>query len=323
MMLAPSAEQQNIAESVADFLSSEVPMTTVRRLWNEERSVDDKTWRRSVEMGWFALSVPEEAGGVGLGLGEEVMLFREVGRFATPGPFRATALAAYLASRTGNTEVLAAILSGEQRVGLKVGDQALDAHPGDLLLELDDEHPRIYEIDTCTPLVPTDPGVRLARASVGKVVVEAAGVALLSRARVLAAAELLGVIEATRDMSASYAQVRRQFDKPIGSHQAVKHRCADMAVGAYAVTAQVFAAAVSVSEAHPDAAFHAAAAHVLASARARRATADNVQNHGGIGYTWEQDAHVYLKRALTLELSCGSRQAGYDALIAPERHEFR
>jgi alkylation response protein AidB-like acyl-CoA dehydrogenase len=323
MMLAPSAEQRNIAESVTDFLSAEMPMTTVRRLWDDERSIDDKTWQRCVEMGWLALSVPEESGGVGLGLAEEVMLFREVGRYAAPGPFRSTALAAYLASRAGDADLLAAILSGEQRVGLRVGDLALDAHAGDLLLELDDERPRIYEIDAVTPLVPTDPGVRLAGVVPGKIVAEVAGVDLLSRARVLAAAELLGVIEAVRDMSAEYAQVRQQFDKPIGTHQAVKHRCADMAIGAYAVTAQVFAAAVTVSEAHPDAAFHAAAAHVLASARARKATADNIQNHGGIGYTWEQDAHIYLKRAVTLELSCGSRGATYGCLIAPERHEFR
>ena len=323
MMLAPSEEQRNIAESVADFLSSELPMTEVRRLWDEECAIDAKTWLRCAEMGWFALSVSEELGGVGLGLAEEVMLFREIGRAATPGPFRSTALAAYLASRAGSAQVLDSILSGERRVGLKIGDYALDAHPGDLLLELDDTCPRIYEIEDVTPLVATDPGVRLGRVVTGRVVLEVPGVDLVSRSRVLAAAELLGVIEAVRDMSAAYAQVRIQFGKPIGSHQAVKHRCADMAVSAYAVTAQVFAAAVAVSEAHPDATFHAAAAHVLASARARQSTADNVQNHGGIGYTWEQDAHVYLKRAVTLELSCGSRDSAYGCLITPERHEFR
>jgi len=143
-----------------------------------------------------------------------------------------------------------------------------------------------------------------------------------NRARVLVAAEQLGIIEAVRDMSAAYAQVRTQFGKPIGSFQAVKHRCADMAVAAYATIGEVFQAALLVDAGTEDAGFHAATAYVLATNGAKVSTADNIQNHGGIGFTWEQDSHLFLKRALLLEHILGEQRRAYDAILAPKRHEF-
>jgi alkylation response protein AidB-like acyl-CoA dehydrogenase len=123
-------------------------------------------------------------------------------------------------------------------------------------------------------------------------------------------------------MSASYAQIREQFGKPIGSFQAVKHRCADMAIIAYAIQSQLFMASVRLDAGLPDASFHSAAAHVLAVNGAKQSTADNIQNHGGIGITAEHNAHLYLKRAFLLEHILGSRQESFAALMAPARHEF-
>lgn len=323
MMLAPSTEQLSIAESARGFLTAEAPMRAVRQQWVGTRSIDDTMWQQCADMGWLALAVPEKSGGLGLGLAEEVMLFREIGRSALPGPFRSTALAASLAFSAGELAIAAEIISGRRRVGLQVGDRAIDAHPGDLLLEATDRDARICEIADLVPVAATDPAIRLANVVPGRVVAAVKGGDLLARSRVLAAAELLGVIEAVRDTSSKYARLRTQFGRPIGSYQAVKHRCADMAIAAYAVQAQVYGAAVYVSAGHPDAEFHAAAAHVLASRSAYRSAADNIQNHGGIGFTWEHDAHVYLKRVVTLEHSCGNRSAAYARLIEPERHEFR
>jgi alkylation response protein AidB-like acyl-CoA dehydrogenase len=123
-------------------------------------------------------------------------------------------------------------------------------------------------------------------------------------------------------MSAGYARTRFQFGKPIGAFQAVKHRCADMAIAAYATTGQIFQAALLVDARTEDAAFHAAAAYLLAVAGAKESTAANIQNHGGIGFTWEHDAHLFLKRAFALEHVLGGPRGACDAVLAPARHEF-
>ena len=124
-------------------------------------------------------------------------------------------------------------------------------------------------------------------------------------------------------MSAGYARTRLQFGKPIGAFQAVKHRCADMAIAAYATVGQVHLAALYVDSGHQDAAFHASAAYVLAAKGASRSTEDNVQNHGGIGFTWEHDAHLYLKRVIVLENLFGPLRTAYASILATARHEFR
>jgi alkylation response protein AidB-like acyl-CoA dehydrogenase len=250
------------------------------------------------------------------------MLFRELGRHLAPGPFRSTVLGARVAARAGQSELAASIVTGERRVGMQVGELAIDVRPGDLLLELDESGAGLVEVADVQRIAGVDPGTRFARVTRGDRVARVEDATLLDRARVLAAAELLGIIEAVRDMSATYAKTRVQFDRPIGTFQAVKHRCADMAVAAYATVGQVFQAALLVDAEAPDAPFHAAAAYVLATNGAKTSTADNIQNHGGIGFTWEQDAHLYLKRAFLLEHLFGPQRATYRAVLAPARHEF-
>jgi alkylation response protein AidB-like acyl-CoA dehydrogenase len=120
-------------------------------------------------------------------------------------------------------------------------------------------------------------------------------------------------------MSVEYGKVRQQFGKPIGSFQAIKHRCADMAVRAEVARSVVTYAAVALAEGEPDAARHAGIAKALAGNAALANATDNIQNHGGMGYTWESDAHLYLKRARLLEHCFGTRTAHLDALAAPWR----
>jgi alkylation response protein AidB-like acyl-CoA dehydrogenase len=120
-------------------------------------------------------------------------------------------------------------------------------------------------------------------------------------------------------MSVEYGKVRHQFGKPIGSFQAIKHRCADMAVRAEVARSAVTYAAIAVRDGESDAEFQVHVAKTLATGAALSNTTDNVQNHGGMGYTWESDAHLYLKRARILEHTFGSRTAHLDALIAPWR----
>ena len=143
--------------------------------------------------------------------------------------------------------------------------------------------------------------------------------ALRRMATVLVAAEAVGVAERTLEMSVEFAKVREQFGKPIGTFQAIKHRCADMATRAEVARAVVVFASVAVQDGEVDADFHVHSAKALAADAAIQNATDNVQNHGGMGYTWESDAHLYLKRARVLEHVCGSRMAHLDAIAGPWR----
>jgi alkylation response protein AidB-like acyl-CoA dehydrogenase len=324
MNLSLSEEQAIIAFTASEFLSGELPMARVRKLAEnvDSAAIDDATWKRCAELGWFALALPEEAGGAGFGLCEEVMLFREFGRYLAPGPFLSSILGVRVATKSGTSELASSIAAGDVRVGIEVGDMAVNVRPGDLLLAIGDRTAELFEIAKADHLECIDPGSRLARVSRGASVAKIEDQSILDRARVLLAAEQLGIIEAVRDMAASYAQLRMQFGKAIGSFQAVKHRCADMAVAAYSVIGEIYQAALLVDAGAPDGAFHAANAYVLASTGAKTSTADNIQNHGGIGFTWEHDAHLYLKRAFLLENLLGPQRLAYQAILAPARHEF-
>jgi alkylation response protein AidB-like acyl-CoA dehydrogenase len=140
--------------------------------------------------------------------------------------------------------------------------------------------------------------------------------ALRLRANVLVAAELAGIATATAEQSTQYAKDREQFGVPVGSFQAVKHRCADMAVRAEAATSLVRYASLAVRDGLPDAAFHADAARAVAARNAVENAQINVQNHGGIGFTWEHTAHRYVTRAQVRARTLGSLRGALDDLLA-------
>ena len=322
MNLEPNEFQAEIADTASSFLADRLPLSRVRALaLMDGPAIGDAEWAACAEMGWLALMLPEDKGGIGLGMAEAVMIFREIGRHLTPGPLRSTALAALVAAEAGDLDLAGALAAGTRRAGLAYGEYALDAAPGDLLLAIDDSGAKLIEVTGVTPVKCVDPTARLGRPALGATVAQADDPRLITRLRLLIAAELLGVVEAVRDMSAEYAKVREQFGQPIGTFQAVKHRCAEMAIRSYALRSQLFLAAVRFDANLDDAAFQAASAHVLAMEAARRGAADNIQNHGGIGVTFEQDAHLYVKRALLLDYAT-PRRASHAAVLAPERHEF-
>jgi alkylation response protein AidB-like acyl-CoA dehydrogenase len=322
MNLYPSDLQQGLAAAARALLEREAPVADLVRLGDGDR-LHDRIWQQAAAQGWLALGLPEDVGGLGLGLPEELVVFRELGRFVTPGPFLASVLAARAAASCGEGALAADIASGGRRVGMLAEGLAIGVRPGDLALRVDDSGAELLEPGELQPVAPTDPHTPAARVGSTRTELAVEDPALISRGRVLAAAQLSGIIEAVRDMSAEYARVRHQFGRPIGSFQAVKHRCADMAIAAAATVGQVAQAGLYVEADRPDAAFHAASAYVLAARGAYRSAADNVLNHGGIGFTWEHPAHLYLKRAVVLENLFGPLRASLGAVIAPARHEFR
>lgn len=351
MDLMPSPEQDAIRDSVRAFVEAELPMPRVRALSNEPASAYADLWRGAATLGFFALGVPEALGGTGDGLTEEMVLFEELGRALAPGPWLGTVLAAHALALGGveAREPLAAIIAGELRVAV-----CIDPWGGPLDIRADrvsgtrravlgaglaeafvvvDEAAVLFVQRGDRVAVEADPSLD-ATNPIGAITFRDASCIVLSRdaesanalrqaATVLSCADAVGGIGRTVEMSVEYAKVRHQFGKPIGSFQAVKHRCADMAVRAEVARAATTYATVSVRDGARDADFQAAVAKVLAADAYVRNSADNVQNHGGMGYTWECDAHLYVKRARAFDATLGPRRAQLDTLVARLRRQTR
>jgi alkylation response protein AidB-like acyl-CoA dehydrogenase len=332
--LIPSVEQDEIAAAAAAVLERRAPLSELRSLDGRDSSVDPESWRVFGELGLFGIGLAEEFGGVGYGMAEEAMVFREIGRILAPGPFIGSTLGARVGAEH-EPGLARSILSGETVVALAeprgpvdlakrhiTGDMdVIDgvgathavavAPQGAVLFSLGD-----LEIIT-EPCI--DLGVRLGRAHLDAVPVLAeipSGPGdLAQRGAVLAAAMLVGISEASRDMAVRFAKDRIQFGKPIGTYQAIKHRAADMAVRAELAVSQLLFAAVSVDENHPDAAFQTSTAKLVATRAALENTAANVQIHGGMGYTYECDAHLYVTRTHILEFVLGTTRDHLASLI--------
>jgi alkylation response protein AidB-like acyl-CoA dehydrogenase len=342
MDLTLGHEQEAVRDAIRGMLADRQPTARVRQVMIADPPVDEEVWREAAALGWFGLALPEAAGGAGYDLPEAMLLFQELGRGVIPGPWLGTVLAARaLATRPGGDPALEGLLAGRRRVavvddpddrlakGARLEGEAqavLDAGCTDALLVLGQETSRLVECDARGVRIDAGPSVDPTR-RIGTVTFTGVAAAPeLGDARrwrlegtVLAAAESLGVAERTVEMSVEYGKVRQQFGKPIGTFQAIKHRCADMAVRAEVARSSVTYAAVALAEGEPGVARHVAMAKALASNAALTNATDNIQNHGGMGYTWESDAHLYLKRARLLEHCFGTRTAHLDALAAPWR----
>jgi alkylation response protein AidB-like acyl-CoA dehydrogenase len=334
--LTPSDQQRSIISSVAEFLTDRMPTARVRELRDVDLGTLSDFWRNAAAQGWFGLGLPEQYGGAGYELPDEALLFRELGRFATPGPVLATVLGARVAALGGRADLAGQILAGDVPVGLAlpkpgtafdVGAKVrgefdlIDAAHTWYVLVSTPEASSLVSLDEVsdrrTALPIDDVGSR----EVGLLDVEAVAHVPVDvddvhrRGVVLTTALLAGICEATRDMATSYAKTREQFGHPIGSFQSIKHRCADMAVGADAAAALLLFAALSVAEGRADAAFQVASARVVAEQRALWNARENVQVHGGMGFTAECDAHLYVKRTHLLGLTFGGLRGAQAALL--------
>jgi alkylation response protein AidB-like acyl-CoA dehydrogenase len=328
--LLPSPEQAELTAAAARFLAAAAPVNDAGALWGEMAS-----------LGWLAIGVSAELGGAGGSAADQALLFRELGRALAPGPLLGTALGVAVAIAGGHAELAQSLMNGGTTAALAepwrdgsagvAGGEAGAAGGGARV----SGRFRLLDVDTAgwvTVLTPNglaivgaeqvrdrahslpapDATVPVALAQLDGVDAELAVTgevdrsAVVARGRILAAALLVGILEAVRDLSVAYVLQREQFGKPIGSFQAVKHRCADMAVRAEAAGSLLWLAALSLDAGAPDAARLAASVKALASEYAVVSAHDNVQNHGGMGFTAECSAHLYVKRALEWSVTLGT-----------------
>jgi len=307
-----SEEQQMLREVSRSMLTSTCPPALVRATSEAGADLDEKLWRKGVELGWTSLAVSEEAGGAGQGLVELCLVAEEIGRAAAPGPFMETALVAAVAAQAGARDGIVAALADGSAVASVVDDPSM-THAGgkaDHLLVLPAEGASEVRLATGgggrrrTTLdlsrgwwsVEPDGGIELD--------VDAGW--CRDALAVLTAADALGVGEQLLAMTVAYTSVREQFGRPIGSFQAVKHKAAEMLMTLKGVRAATYRAAMSLDAHTPDAALWASVAKAHASAGVAELAGTALQLHGGIGFTWEHDLHLFLRRAKVDEAIAGS-----------------
>jgi alkylation response protein AidB-like acyl-CoA dehydrogenase len=334
MDFRPTEDQRALAGAVRDVLGKHYAPGTPGESPPEPGlgGVDVALWRALAELGVFAVRVPESVGGLGFGHAEAVLIFEELGRALTTGPYTATVLAASL---------LPEYASGRHRVGvtdLTCGEplflEHLDALDALLVIEIVDgeaqavlSRSQVLQVEPielrADPVsYPVDPLVPLHRLLQkplrGEVIGDAATAeALLREGALLTAAYQTGIAATMADRAVAYAKQRSQFGRPIGSFQAVKHLCADMFARAELARAAVHSAAVQLDDDAdpPAAAMAVSAAKLLADEAATLNARSAIQVHGGMGCTWEMGLHFYLKRAWALSLAYG-RAAEHADLIA-------
>jgi alkylation response protein AidB-like acyl-CoA dehydrogenase len=331
-------DQQAIKRTARDFLSARYKSDTVRELAGDERGFTDEQWHELVGLGWPGVIVPEEHDGLGLGAVELVVIAEEMGYALAPSPLFSDVCAALLLTAAGTASQherwLAPLARGELRGALAVWDEGsgwspdhseveaqdgsitavkiavADAQAADFLIVAGADG-RHYLVEsgaeglTVTPEKALDSTRKLYRVELSGVAAEPLAAGDPGRighayATIITAlaAENVGVAQRAMEMAVTYAKDRKQFDRPIGSYQAISHRCAQMLLEVEGARSLSYWAAWALDHEPETAARAASMAKAYAGDAGFRVAASALQVHGGIGFTWEHDLHFFLKRAV-------------------------
>jgi alkylation response protein AidB-like acyl-CoA dehydrogenase len=303
-------DQRDIQRTARDLLSERATPARVRE-HAEARTSDDALWSELSELGWPGIAVSEQYGGQGLGQIELSILCEELGRSLAPVPFLPSAMAASVIGHGGSDEQrerwLPGLASGETlgALGAAVDGTAelvIGADKAQVIVLIEaDGSARVLAAEQAeiTPLDAIDPTRSAARVSAGETgdALSDEACAGLGRALVSVSSELVGVCDRALAMTVEYVKDRKQFGVPVGSFQAVSHRCAQMLLDTEKARSTA-ASAAWTADANPEGLAEAAAMAKAASSEAgREVTAAAIQMHGGIGFTWEADVHWLYKRA--------------------------
>jgi alkylation response protein AidB-like acyl-CoA dehydrogenase len=357
-------EQELLRSTARKFFDNECTSETVRKLMDSPEGMTPELWKKLAEQGWLGLIVPDEHGGMGLGIVDLVVLMEEMGRAVVPGPFFSTVLLGGLAIFEAGTDAqkkawLPRLASGEARAALawmepsadlgargitlqataKGGGHSLsgtklfvqDAHTADVIVvaartatgKTSEEGIALFLVPKGAPgltvtLLPTmDQTRKLCEVAFKDVAVgpealmgqAGSGWAPLARvidkATVGLCAEMCGGAQKVLDMTVEYAKIRQAFGRPIGSYQGVKHKAADMLVDVENSKSITYYAAWAMDEGVAEGPLAVSMAKAYVSDAYRRVSGAGIQLHGGIGFTWEHDLHLYFKRAKGSEFTFG------------------
>ena len=343
MQFGLTESQEFLKNSARKFFAGECPSTEMRRLMETDTAYDATLWSKLTDQGYTGIIFPEAYGGVGLGRVELMLLMEEAGRALLPGPFFSTVvLAGTVLDAIGTPEqkkkYLEPICKGEVRSTVAILEEGASWNPRDVQLKAVNEKltgEKFFVSDAAA----ADFLIVLARNGVFVVDSKARGLKIspmsgmdltrklyvvefnntpaeelgsnsnLPRALDIAtaalAAELVGGMQRTLDVTVEYAKTRKQFGKPIGMFQAVQHQCADMYLETESSRSAVYYAGWALEENAPDAAAAVSIAKMYCSDAARTVGNRGIQIHGGMGFTWENDLHLYYRRAKASETAFG------------------
>lgn len=357
-----SDDQKFLGNEARKFLESECSITAVRAvLDNDDIATSEEVWKKVVEMGWLGTAIPEEHGGLGLGMLELCVLAEEMGRVLAPVPFASTSYffteAVKLAgSNEQQAEIFPQVVSGDV-IGCYAASEG-PGHPdpakltttfdgtslsgtkipvtdGDIathavvlakegsgaslvLVDLAQDSVKRSNVSTLDPTrshaeITFDgaSAARLGKAGDGQSLNET----LLNRAAVLLAFEQLGGADRCLEMAKDYAMERFAFGRQIGSFQAIKHKMADMYVKNQIARSNCFYGAWALSTDAAELPEAAAASRLAASEAYWFASKENIQSHGGMGFTWEVDCHLYYRRAKLLAVQAGGPPVWKEKLV--------
>lgn len=299
----PSAEQLALGSTIEESLAELLPLSRLHTSCQE----DATTWQSLEEIGIFGISVSEELGGSGLGVVEEALIVMSLGRrLASPGVLATIGAALVRGTVSPGSRAAAAYRHGDRII-------LVDEPGSPLVLLRDGSGAALLDSRTCRSQA-LDGRLWLATlhevAEVGEPLARF-DASQLARLRLIDAAALAGIAAATLEVSVAYAQIRAQFGRPIGSFQAVKHHCANMAIAARCARDQTNFAAVALAEDRADAQMEVECAFLVAGSAALENAKLTIQIHGGMGFSDEADPHLFLKRAqLLLAIAGGLEAAG-------------
>ncbi len=302
-----SEDEVALAEGMRRLCAGRFPLERVRAAEGASVTIGPSEWSELAEAGVFSLRVPEDGGGLGLGTAAAAVVFEELGRALVPGPVLATHLAAGVVPGAADGKVM---VGAVLRRGRGAPGSVVVEHLGSLgaLVVVDDDGLSVVDpaaleaVPVERSLDPLTPLWLVERLPAGDKVGGPDEAERWRRdASVLGGALLVGLAAATLELAVGYAKEREQFGRPIGSFQAVKHLCADMLVRCEVARAAVHAAAVTIDQPDVGDAPRAAAGAGLLAVEAAIANGKTcIQVHGGMGFTWEVPAHLYLMRARVL-----------------------
>ncbi|MFC6936170.1 acyl-CoA dehydrogenase [Actinomadura yumaensis] len=350
MAIGLTEEHEALAESVRGFAERNIPATVVRAALEADEETRPPFWSALAEQGLLGLHLDEEQGGQGYGLLELAIVVEELGRAAAPGPFLPTVLASAVVDASSNAkaraELLPALADGSRTAAVALDGALTGRRDGGALVVggtaatvlgavladvvvlpvATDDGEQWVAVDASalkvTPVESLDRVRRVATVEVPEVAVAAdrvldgvTGGRVRDLAAALFGAEAAGLAGWLVATASQYAKVREQFGRPIGQFQGVKHKAARMLIRLEQARAAAWDAARALDEGAREAGFAAAVAAVVAADAGVRTARDAIQILGGIGFTWEHDAHVYLRRALTLRALLGSSE-GWAAKVA-------
>jgi alkylation response protein AidB-like acyl-CoA dehydrogenase len=321
MNLLPTAEQREMVDSLSGFLRARAPVSRLRPPAKQTGNSDHLLFRELGDLGLWGCGLPESVGGIGLSAAEESLLYRELGRHLLSPAIFALTLGAHLLSQL-DEKLSSGFIAGSARVGIanprgrvslaarSNGEVHLfDCAEAEWVLISCESGAALFHRDDFAEVEPVrsmDNLITLHRARLTDArpafwAATREDLPLHERALLLQSAFAVGIAEATRDMAVEYAKTREQFGRPIGSFQAIKHICADMAIRCEAAVCQTAFASLVLAEGREGIAFHAIASKRVAAAAAIQNASQNIQVHGAIGFTAEADPHLFLKRAHVID----------------------